>query len=557
MIPVSVQRRAQNLILFTVCSITLIVSPWLTIDAVNLPKFLILGTFSMTVVGTLAPYAKQISNSGARVTLNAVLFFIFSLVVVCFASGAGIWTQVYGTRGRNTGLITYICLSLLMVAVAFVSNPSFAKKLIWMLIATGATNTTYGLVQWLGFDPIKWSDIYGPIVGTLGNPNFTSAHLGIAGLAALPLIVDKACRLRVRLVLFTYLCLSLFVITKTNSSQGLLIFLLGATFVVYFRYFTTARALFRRAYCLLAASALIIGIFGLLNKGPLGFLLYQYTTAYRGDYWRAGWKMTIDNPMFGVGLDSYGDWYRFSRTEIAALRRGPDYISDSAHNVFLDISSNGGFFLLIGYLSILVLISYSGWRILRKLRDFDAIGVGLVVTWLAYICQSVVSINQLALATWGWIIGGTIVGYDLYKESTRASKVEIERTQSPGKVTAAVVLTSFMGCIAGFVVAMWPMSLDMNFRNALESGDALKIEAAAKQFPKSGYYLAFASQLFLENKLEDKALELATLSIESNPRHFNSWKSFVSNPKLSQSEKASAIAKMRELDPFNNTLGKK
>ncbi len=42
---------------------------------------------------------------------------------------------------------------------------------------------------------------------------------------------------------------------------------------------------------------------------------------------------------------------------------------------------------------------------------------------------------------------------------------------------------------------------------------------------------------------------------EINPRNFNAWKILVANPKISESEKAAAIAKIMELDPFNKTLG--
>jgi hypothetical protein len=50
-------------------------------------------------------------------------------------------------------------------------------------------------------------------------------------------------------------------------------------------------------------------------------------------------------------------------------------------------------------------------------------------------------------------------------------------------------------------------------------------------------------------------LEMARKALAANPRDFGAWKILVANPKLSDSERASAIAKMKELDPFNNTLG--
>jgi hypothetical protein len=55
--------------------------------------------------------------------------------------------------------------------------------------------------------------------------------------------------------------------------------------------------------------------------------------------------------------------------------------------------------------------------------------------------------------------------------------------------------------------------------------------------------------------LEDKALELSRIAVAKNPRDFNAWKTLIDNPKISSSEKADAIEKMKELDPFNNTLG--
>ena len=283
--------------------------------------------------------------------------------------------------------------------------------------------------------------------------------------------------------------------------------------------------------------------------------MYQDSVTYRGDYWRAGWKMTLDNPIFGVGLDSYGDWYRFARTEAAALRRGPDVTSNSAHNVFLDISSNGGFLLLTTYLLIFGLIFRSAIRVLKKSQNFDAVGVGLVSSWAAYVIQSVISINQLGLAIWGWVLGGAIIGYDLYRDRPDAPRLMVKKGQRPEQVPAAVVLTGSLGLVIGFVVSVWPLAQDISFRKALESGDGTKVEVAAKEFPRNNYYFVYSAQILDENDFSAKALGLAKLAIAANSRDFNAWKIFFANPNLSESEKAAAIAKMKELDPYNYTLG--
>ncbi len=554
MFPGALERRVQYLVLFCALAMTLVVTPWLSLDPINLPKFLILGTCGFAAIGNLAPYLKRMINSEARLLAYAVMLFLASLLVVFVFSGSGTWSQVYGAYGRNTGLLAYVGLALMLISVVFVSNLRFSNRLIWVLIFTGMANAVYGFIQWSGNDPVNWSNPYDPIVGTLGNPNFVSAHLGISGLASLALVLESSRGLLSRLILIVNVGLSLFVISQSSSSQGLLVFALGATLIFYFKFLSTLHLVLRSGYWLLVLAGSVVGTVGILNKGPLASFLYQESVTYRGDYWRAGWKMTLDNPLFGVGLDSYGDWYRFARTEAAALRRGPDVTSNSAHNVFLDISSNGGFLLLTTYLLIFGLILRSAIRVLKKPGEFDAVGVGLVSAWVAYVIQSVISINQLGLAIWGWVLGGAIIGYDLYRDRPDAPRLSVKKGGRPEQVPASVVLTGTLGLVIGFIVSLWPLAQDISFRSALESSDGAKIEAAAKQFPRNNYYYIYSAQILQENKIADKALDLTRLAIASNPRDFAAWKLLAANPKISESEKAAAIAKMRELDPFNNTF---
>jgi O-antigen ligase len=554
--PGILERRIQLLVLACVLSMTLLVTPWLSLDPINLPKFLILGICGFAAIGNLSPYLMRMANSEGKLLVYSILFFLTSLIIVFFMSGSGFWAQVYGAYGRNTGLLAYLGLSLMLTSVAFVSDLHFLKKLIWILIITGMVNSVYGLIQWSGNDPVDWNNPYNPIVGTLGNPNFTSAHLGISALASLSLAFDRLRSLGSRLILLTNVSVSLFIIYQSNSSQGLLVFALGSTLTFFFRFLRSIHVIIRVAYWIFVFCGVSLGVFGILNKGPLASLLYQESATYRGDYWRAGLKMTLENPLFGVGLDSYGDWYRFARTEEAALRRGPDVTTNSAHNVFLDISSNGGFLLLTAYLLIFGLVFRSAIRVLKRSRGFDAIGVGLVSAWLAYVIQSVISINQLGLAIWGWVLGGAIFGYDMYKDQLDVRSAKLELGIRGQQVPSSVVLTGTLGIVIGVVVSIWPLKQDVSFVNALESGDGFQIEKATNQFPMGVYYYLYAGQIFQENNLEDIALRMATRATEVNPRNFLAWELLAANPKISQVERNAAITKMKELDPFNNTLGK-
>ncbi len=552
MFTAALNKRIQLLVVSCVLLMTLVVTPWMNLDPINLPKFLILAVCGFAILGNLLPYLGRIVVSEMRVLLLAGLGFVVALVLAFVFGGSGSFAQVYGSYGRNTGLLSYMSLVLILVGVVTVTNLSFARKLLWVLIFTGAFNAVYGMFQWAGMDPVDWNNPYDPIVGTLGNPNFTSAHLGIAGLASLALLFEVGMGLRV--LLAGNILLSLFVIYQSDSSQGSLVFGLGATLVFYFK-FVRGLGVIKYLYWLVVAMGSGLGVFGILNKGPLAGILYQESVTYRGDYWRAGWKMTLENPVFGVGLDKYGDWYRFTRNEAAALRRGPDVVSNSAHNVFLDISSNGGFLMLIAYLVIVGLVIRSAFRLLLRSKGFDGVGVGLVAAWLAYLVQSIISINQLGLAIWGWVLGGAIIGYDHYKDRPDAPRVRVGNGKRPEQVPAKVVVTGALGLVVGVLLSIWPVARDASFRTSLQSGDATKIEESANGFPQSTYYYVYSAQILFDNKLEDKALDMARKAIALNPRDFNGWKALVANPNISAEEKASAIAEMKKLDPFNNTLG--
>ena len=120
MLPGVLERRIQNLVLFCLLAITLVVTPWSSLDPINLPKFLILGACGFAALGNLAPYLKQMIQSEAKFLVYSVLLFLLSLLVVFLLSGSGTWSQVYGAYGRNTGLLGYVGLALMLISVVFV-----------------------------------------------------------------------------------------------------------------------------------------------------------------------------------------------------------------------------------------------------------------------------------------------------------------------------------------------------------------------------------------------------------------------------------------------------
>ena len=295
---------------------------------------------------------------------------------------------------------------------------------------------------------------------------------------------------------------------------------------------------------------------GTLNKGPLASLLYKDSVTYRGDYWRAGWKMTVENPIFGVGLDSYGDWYRRSRTIEATLRRGPDVTSNAAHNVFLDISSYGGFPLVLVYIALMVLVAVSAIKVIGRSRGFNAGFVGLVAGWVAFQAQSIISINQIGLALWGWVLSGLIIGYEI---NTRGGEVVAEKKTGKSatksvQTSASTSLAMFFGLIIGVLVGMPPYLASAKYKSALETSNPTVIQEAAYIWPVESTRMIQVAMTLNENKLEVQGLQVALDAVERFPDNYSVWSTLSLMKKASEEQKVQALGQMKRLDPLNPTL---
>jgi hypothetical protein len=320
---------------------------------------------------------------------------------------------------------------------------------------------------------------------------------------------------------------------------------------------------------LLKYPSLILGLLGILlitlgslNKGPLASVLYKLSVTYRGDYWQAGWKMTKENPFLGVGLDAYGDWYRRARTLEATLRRGPEVTSNAAHNVFLDLSSNGGFPLLIIYLAIILLVFRSVFRILKRSKRFEPAISGLIAVWIAYLAQSVISLNQLGLAVWGWIISGLIIGYEVKTRDNetdpqnKASSVRgktVKKAASP-KVAPHTFMAMVAGLLIGALLGLPPVIASSKFLSALKSQNAEQIERAAYFWPTQAYPMGQVAIALSNNNLQTQALKVIEDGVAKFPDEYSMWRLLSEIQSASPEQVAEAKIQMKRLDPNNPNL---
>ncbi len=544
-----------KVLLCALVAVTLLVTPMWSLDPINPIKMFAVSALGFMGLGVLLANQKVLQLGRFKVPLVLVSGFIAWQLVVFLVSGGEKLQQLFGTTGRNTGLITYFGFSIFFLVAMVVSSDVFLNRFLVVALVVGIASLGYGVIQALGGDPIDWVNPYSPVFGFLGNPNFQSSLLGILGSIVFTQLLSASVKLQYKGTYLVYLFLTVYVISETASQQGFLVLLIGSAVSLGSFVSHRSRAL-GYSYLALAVVGFIGVLMGTLNKGPLASFLYKDSVTYRGDYWRAGWKMTLENPIFGVGLDSYGDWYRRSRTIEATLRRGPEITSNAAHNVFLDISSNGGFPLVLIYLALMALVVLSAIKVIRRSESFNAGFVGLVAGWVAFQAQSIISINQIGLALWGWVLSGLIIGYEI---NTRVSGDAPEKktgksATKPVQASAATTLAAFVGLIIGVLAGMPPYLASAKYKGALETSNPTVIQKAAYIWPVDPSRMTQVALTLNQNKLEDQGLEVALDAVERFPDNFGVWATLSNMNKATGEQKAEAFVQMERLDPLNPEL---
>jgi len=529
--------------------------PYSAIDPINTPQLTVLVVVAFISFGILIAARKSIDFSRFKLILGLLSIFNLNLFLVVIFSKANLVLQIYGTFGRNTGLLTYISLSIILFSAALVSNEKSLLKFSKTFYLVGLIATTYGVIQYIGLDPVPWDNIFSPVIGFLGNPNFQSALLGICGVVVFTHFFESGTGNK-KLYSAIFLLVLVFTIYQTNSKQGLLNLLAGVAIVIWIYVKEIGRQNLTRLVTVLMfffGSLVALGVF---NFGPLGEFLYKRSVSARIFYWEAGLKMTLEHPLWGVGLDNYGEWYRRSRTSQAATEFGPDSVSDVAHNVLLDFSSNGGLLLLALYLCLIAITTLSIVRVIKRQSKFNATHSALVGAWVSYQVQSLVSINQLALVFIGWILSGLLIGYEISSANKveEIEKIKVGKTKSNNVLQPKYVLVVFLTGMLGFLVGAQPMISSIKFRSALESGQVDRIEDSAKLFPLEQLRIYQVATILKDNKFEKEALDVVEMGLKNFPDSYILWRLLSEFPEVPESQIVEIKAKMRELDPKNKQI---
>jgi tetratricopeptide (TPR) repeat protein len=308
-------------------------------------------------------------------------------------------------------------------------------------------------MQTTGNDFVNWNNPYNSVISTLGNPNFAAAVMAIMGVLTFSSVFFDTFKYAQRIFAGLLSLLLLFVIYKSNARQGLLAYALGVgIFLIIWLWVRNKKiGLFA---IVVGVIIFFISILGMLQIGPLEKYLYKSSVSIRGYYWRAGIEMLRDHPFFGVGVDRYGSYFKEYREVNYPLTYGFELTSTNAHNTFIQFFATGGFFLGLAYLLLNGYILKRAIYGIRNLTGSNRLYIsGIFAAWVAFHAQSLISIDNIGISIWGWILGGVIVGLSVSaSDMTNESELFSQRKRNEINLSQATI-SGFTTLIVVILVA--------------------------------------------------------------------------------------------------------
>jgi hypothetical protein len=278
--------------------------------------------------------------------------------------------------------------------------------------------------------------------------------------------------------------------------------------------------------------------------------------------------MFKDHPIFGVGVDRFGEYYREYAVQNQVVQ---GQITDNAHSIYLQLLATGGLILFIPYILLVLFITIVGFKALVKSKGDDKFKVGaLFGIWLATIAVNVVTVDNLGVGVWFWITAGVLVAVSAnqiqssdidqgHKEKTNNGKsIKSANSESAFPVTYVASFILVISVLALLVPALGKSSTLYNFKaNASSYTTQTYVQTLVSESKSASndpqYLIQLANLAFNQNAIKEAFDFIDKINKIDKRSYYGNY--FPAIALESMNSRADAIKyreRLKELDPWNN-----
>ncbi len=340
-----------------------------------------------------------------RLHLAVATLALTNVVAAVFAQDQ--YIALFGAQ-RRLGLTFVLDMLVLYLAVAL----AFRTTKDWAILGgtvgvAGALAIGYGLLQYLGLDPIPWvDDVRVRPPSTFGNPDKFGHFLGALCVTALAVAIlpgDQGRRIRAVAWISAAAALVMAALVATRGTLVGLALALPALAAVYLQLSRGRGG--QRLLFIAAGATLGLAVVGgtLLLATPLGERvrggLGDVASQQRLFLVEASMRTFADRPLTGYGPDNFGVIYPRYRPVAAS----PFVGQDSAHSWPLQALATTG---LIGAISLAAVALGSLVMLWRAIPARTMVAGPLLAGAVAYWASGLVAIGSVSVDWIGWVAAG-------------------------------------------------------------------------------------------------------------------------------------------------------
>lgn len=530
-----------KLVVGTLVFTALVITPWLNVDSLVIPKLVILFCSAMYLIPYIGINLKLVSSSNLfKVLYSLSLLILIQLILVMKNSESPIEQQIFGRSGRSFGLLSEISLLIFLLASALFIRIGNISLLGTGVLFISITTSIYSIIQSKGLDFFDWYTRTNGIIGTFGNPNFQSAFVAIAIAPTISLFFNSGIKSKILSICF--FLIQIYTIYICQSTQGYIITVITIFSMAIMYCWYNHKNLFR-ILLLSFLGLMVLTFLGISNIGPFASVLFKNSIVSRFEFFRTAITTTKQNPVFGVGLDSFGDYSTIYKS--AKDASGINEYTDSAHNYILNYAANGGIplaflFLLINFLAVVGFV-----KLIKVTRKFNLQIIGLFSMWLGFQAQSLISPATLPISLLGVVLTGSLVG--LYTWSTPTA-LNFNQSYYYFKPISALLL------LIGLVITYPYFNVDRLQLKSLNTNDGLLAIKVAQSYPESSLRYQRIGTKLLQSNLGKEALDIGRAATKFNPNSISAWGLILANSTAPTSERRYALAQLKRLDPYDKKI---
>ncbi len=499
---------------------------------------------------------------------TVILFFGLAWLVSTLLSISP-YTSVWGSMGRKAGLVSTVAWIIFFLIVADkIRSQARLYRALYALTFSAGIVASIGIIQFAWPGILPWYGFNDRVFSTVGNPLSLSGFLAVvlpvnAALIVLswhakPVPQGKQMKIIVLLVIFVlqFACLAF-----AQYSITLLLFIPG-TFL-----FLLLWGIYLRKKAVVVLSVLMLAVLVIIAVVSVGQLVLPRTerTSHqpepavatfagqvglktmdlRVDIWRCAISVAMERPEVPFYTDSYRQLRHLfgygpetfivtSQTRYPTAMKSQDTYSSvllgQPENHYLYLWANNGLLGLAGFLAIIIIFLWLGYRLLVESRDKQAymVAAALISAMLQYCIYILFNPSEIIQEYTLWLLASLMAAaihiyikdtstvYDGESNTTNQDILAENKPVRIRKIAAWSMLSVLM--LLGFTLVYSQFMADIKLSNAIRawSEDANKamadfaeaISLEPRESVNSSYIGAYAYTLA---DLSDNATQKATL----------------------------------------------